>query len=786
MKTQQHMQKNLLALAIAASSLSLPAIAAEEPVILEEVIVTAGRREQSVQDIPYNISSMNGDTMAASQVTDAAEMIRNFAGIAMVDRGFRNSGVTNGIMIRGINVESGATGDVALSTVPTVSTYVNDTPLYANFLLKDIERVEVLRGPQGTLYGSGALGGTVRYIMAEPDTQAMAAKVSGTYSQTDGSDGFNWTVDAMLNLPLGETLAARLYASKVDAAGLTDYKNIYALDANGAPVAEGGDVLNGAAIYTSEKDADTVDINFARVALKFEPSENFDALLSFQSQSDDIGGRRQVTPGADGFGNPYDDYENGSVQLEPSTRDVSLTSLEMELDVGFASIVSSTSMYDHTGESVSENTGFYAQLGWISGYYYDMPRPMASAVREYQDKALVQELRLVSNTDGAIDYVAGFYYMDQELQSVQNSYLPGYTDYTIALWGDQYTTGTDQDWAYDRSETFKDTAVFGELTWHMSDALHLTLGARHFRNQFDNDTFIALPMYDADNGRASSFSFDDSGTLFKVNMAWDLSESTMAYATVSEGYRRGGSNAVPVDGNFGEPNGEVFESYDPDSVINYEIGVKGSTDAWQYTASAFMVDWQDIQVNGSTAYYGYFVAYNGDRARSQGIELEVTGQLTDSLRLNAGYAFVKAELTEDLISPQFGNVVAESGRRLPGSPEHSLSASLEHSINLANGLQLINRLNAYYQSDTLNTITEGSSLDVEFDGFSLWNYVGTLAGDNWDVSAYVKNIGNEAGVTGALTEGYMGSEPSENYYGNGAKNYITLPRTIGAAFNYHF
>ncbi|MFC6755347.1 hypothetical protein, partial [Halorubrum tibetense] len=174
------------------------------------------------------------------------------------------------------------------------------------------------------------------------------------------------------------------------------------------------------------------------------------------------------------------------------------------------------------GESVSENTGFYAQLGWISGYYYDLPRPMASAVREYEDKAFVQELRLVSNAGGAIDYVAGLYYMDQDLGSVQNSYLPGFTDYTIALWGDQFTTGTDQDWAYDRNETFKDRAAFGELTWHMSDVLHLTLGARYFDNQFENNTFIALPMYDADNGRASDFSFDDSGTLFKVNLAWDI------------------------------------------------------------------------------------------------------------------------------------------------------------------------------------------------------------------------------------------------------------------------
>lgn len=784
MKFQQGIRgKKILAAAVAAASCGA---VAEQPVVLEEVIVTAGFREQSVLDIPYNISSVDGDLLAASQMIDTTEMIRNFAGVSLVDRGFRNSGVTNGIMIRGVNVETSASGDVALSTVPTVSTYVNNTPMYANFMLKDIERVEVLRGPQGTLYGSGSLGGTVRYIMSEPDTEVFAAKVGGTYSQTEGSDGHNWSADAMLNIPLGETLAARFYVSKVDAAGITDYVNIYALDDQGAPVAAGGDVLAGAPVYTSKDDADTVDIDFIRGALKFQPNDRFKALLTYQQQSDDVGGRRQETPGTDGFGNPYDDYENGSIQLEPSSRDVNMTSLEMEVDMGFASIVSSTSVYEHEGDSVSENTGFYAQLGWLSAYYYNMPRPMASAKRSFEDEAFVQELRLVSNGDGAFDYVVGLYYMNQDLSATQDSFLPGYTDYTTALFGFQITTGTDQDWAYERDENFKDMAAYGELTWHMSDTWHLTVGARYFDNEFTNETFIALPMYDENNGRQSSFKFDDSGTLFKANLAWDASDTTMVYATVSEGYRRGGSNAVPVEGNFGEPNGEVFESYDPDSVINYELGVKGGTDRWQYSASLFMVDWEDIQVNSATAIYGYFVAFNGDEARSQGLELEFTGQLSDNWRINGGYAYVDAELTEDLISPQFGGTIAESGRRLPGSPEHSVSASLEHSMTLSNGLMLINRVNGYYQTETLNTITEGSSLDVEFDSFGLWNYVGTLAGDSWDVSLYVKNIGNEKGVTGALTEAYMGSEPSENYYGNGAKDYITLPRTIGAAFNYHF
>ena len=137
--------------------------------MLEEVIVTATSRAESTQDIPYNISAITGADIEAQNIVDSNELMRNIAGISVVDRGYRNQGHMNSIVIRGVNVDNGVNGDVGLSSVPTVATYVDNTPIFANFLLKDVERVEVLRGPQGTLYGSGALGGAVRYIMKKPD-----------------------------------------------------------------------------------------------------------------------------------------------------------------------------------------------------------------------------------------------------------------------------------------------------------------------------------------------------------------------------------------------------------------------------------------------------------------------------------------------------------------------------------------------------------------------------------------------------------------------------------------
>ncbi len=416
------------AIALAVSSVlagGTPAARAQDAstAALAEVVVTATRREQSIQDIPFNISALGGEALEKANIIEAVEALRTMPGISVQDRGHRNAGVTSSIVIRGINVDSGTQGDVPLAAPATVSTYVDDTPLYGNFILKDIERIEVLRGPQGTLYGSGSLAGNVRYIMRKPDLSGFSGEASVGYGQTDGSDGYNLNPDIMLNMPVGETFAVRLNAGMIDNDGIVDYPNVYELDGNGDPVVN-GDVLTALPVYTSVKDADDVDIKYGRVSALFAPNDVFSAQLSYQFQDDEVGGRRQVTSGADLVnGGQYGKYEFGGIQLEPSERDVELTALELEVDLGFATLTSSTSHYEHTGTGISDNSGVYARNGWFV-FYGSSPRPIAQAERFYDDSAVVQELRLVSNGDGRVDWTAGFFYMDQDYDLGQNSY-PG-------------------------------------------------------------------------------------------------------------------------------------------------------------------------------------------------------------------------------------------------------------------------------------------------------------------------------------------------------------------------
>ena len=468
-----------LALSVAAglqcTTLATTALAQEKQG-LEEIVVTATRREQSVLEIPFNISAVSGESLVQANISDAVEALRTVPGVTMFDRGYRNSGMANSIVIRGMNIDNGANGDVPVAAPPTVGVYVDDTALYGMFILKDIERVEVLRGPQGTLYGSGSLAGNVRYIMNQPELEKVSGWASLNMGVTDGSGGYNFNPDVMLNIPVGETFAFRANAGMINNDGIVDYPNLYATDANGDPVVD-GDVVTALPVYVRKKDVDDVDIKYARASALYRPSDVFEAQLSYQWQDDHVGGRRQVTRGENlATGGNYGDYEFGAVQKEPADREVQLTALEMEFGFGFATLTSSTSYYSHTGKGISDNSGVYARNGWFY-YYGSSPRPIAQAERFYDDGAFAQEFRLVSKGGEFVDWVAGLYYTDQNNDVGQNSYLVGYIPYLNAIdWYGLAPYTTNQDFLFRRREQYQEIAGYGEATFNFTDDWHLTLG----------------------------------------------------------------------------------------------------------------------------------------------------------------------------------------------------------------------------------------------------------------------------------------------------------------------
>lgn len=784
-----------------------PSMAEDTPAVpqansggLTEIVVTARRRQENIQDVPYNISAVSGAALEEDHVLDAAELMRSVPGVSVVDRGDRNSSVVSGIRIRGLNVDSSALGDYAVSAAATVSTYVNETPIFANFLLSDIDRVEILKGPQGTLYGSGAIGGTVRYIAHQPDLEKFDGELSASVSHVQGSGSAGVSGTGIVNFPLGDTLALRLVLTHNDYPGVTDYVNVYKLDSRGVPVAPNG-ILSNQAAYRSVPDADFSHQNYARAALLWKPSEKASVALTFTRQADTFGGRRATTLGTNGSGVAYSDNQVGSVQLEPSSRNVYLAALEATVDLGFATLTSSSSQYNHHGDITSENTGFYAQNGWLASFYYNYPRPMASAVRSYGDKAFIEELRLVSAPGRRLDYIVGAYYQNQSLAATQDSYLRGFQQWWNAAFP-AYASAviSDQDYLYRQKEHYREAALYGELTFHASDTVQLTAGYRLFSDRDEVTVHQNTGLY------TSIFDSSDSGGtkavnrgIFKGNASWHFAPEEQVYATVAEGYRRGGANGIPITGNFAED--PAWLSYQPDTDVDYEAGVKGSLGGMTYNADIFYVDWRNPQINTATTNWGFFAVQNARKATTQGIELQLAGQLGANLRYGIGYTYTDARLADDALSADGAYVINTKGAQLPGAPRQQFNLSGDYTVPFG-PRSLTLHADGYYQSSTQDTLFSSKvalnsvpapnpylgepKFYYPMPGFWIWNASVVLSQSPWRAILWVKNIGNNAGVTGVYTPAYMGTSPQQNYDGNGSKALIALPRTVGLTLDYKF
>ena len=358
--------------------------------------------------------------------------------------------------------------------------------MFANFLLKDLNRVEVLRGPQSTLYGSGSLGGTVRYITNKPSLDSFSSRVNITGSKVDGSDDVGDNVDVVINIPILSNVAYRLVSSNANYPGITDYVNVHEVsnlpafnpygiglinESVGVPSLKNGfgtafDFMTSPPIINGVKDADTVEIEFFRHKFLIDISEKIELIITSTSQEDMIGGRRSPSTGTKYVLNDscvnlfaencystssYGDYENGAVMLEPSKRDVTLNSFEFNVDGSKVNLEVSVSHYERESESITDNTGFFANGGFltgdIAGYYSDFgvggifgipPRPYVAANRQYENNGNVFEARLISEKSEKMDFVLGIFTQKDSLKRMQQTLIKGTNAWNGYFYGLDY------------------------------------------------------------------------------------------------------------------------------------------------------------------------------------------------------------------------------------------------------------------------------------------------------------------------------------------------------------
>lgn len=832
----------LLLLIAALLTTTLPILVSAQSDILEEIIVTANRREQSIQDIPVNISAMTGGELEAAGVSSLADLSQVIPGLAYSDLGVRSGGVNNQLILRGLNTSAqGSIGAYIANLNPgAVSTYMDNTPLFTNLRMYDLARVEVLRGPQGTLYGANSVGGTLRFIFNQPDPEAFAAKIDTGFSTTEDADDLNYTVDGVVNIPLSTKAALRISAGYKETAGFTDAR---ALVVGGPDNPQLADPTNpfGPLATMSAEDTDDAEQWYLRASLLWEITERIEAQFTYHRQEEDADGFSYQTA-SEVRGVPFAGAQERTHDApfnSPLSREVDLFSLELGIDLAFARLESTTSYYENkevndgdlsfVPRSIDVGAG-----GFVFGGYPTTNGNLVAYYDEFHNsESFVQELRLISQSESKFQWVAGFYYEDLEVSSPAPSgtRLPGYNAFATTpnnpfvlggvaagflppfLAGASFADAilfpplvfrgfgvspaglaTELFISSDRLQTVEDIAIYGELSYQITDAWQVTAGARVFWNDFSHSLTTSAPVLGAFAASdrmnplglsVASFSDDRQDETFKINTSYNFNNDLMAYFTWAEGFRRGGSNAFPAAG----PNAEdpSLSAFPPDTVTNYELGIKGVLfDRLRYTAAIYRIDWDKPQIAGTFIPSAARAIFSGEEARTEGIELQAEWAVTDELMLSGGYSYTEAELTADYTVPLGpGDVVPDAfgtdGDPLPGVPEHQATWALDYvrPVNFFGESMIHFRVDGSYRS---SVVTASSTNAVQFEnvsGFDMWNASLNWSNEHWRVGAYVRNIADEIGITQVVRD-FAIAGPTENL------DFVSRPRTIGVMIGYTY
>lgn len=439
---------------------------------------------------------------------------------------------------------------------------------------------------------------------------------------------------------------------------------------------------------------------------------------------------------------------------------------------------------------------------FVAGYSH-YPRFTCHCMYDAEAKGFTQEVRLVSQGDSAFSYVVGAYYQDSEKDAHFPFISPGINAFGASVGQpSQNPQFVDVVFVADLSFETTELAGFGELTYHITDAWQVTGGIRAFKTESLASNFARYPFYGLNmDGEPVVFEAEVTDRVYKFNTSYDITPDTMVYLTYAEGFRRGGVNPLATTG----PTASLPEiaAFEPDFANNYEIGAKGlAVDGrLMYSVAVYRIDLEDFQFNGLTPNY-YGAAFNGAKARSEGVELEGTLRVTPSLTLSASYTYTDAKAIEEtviydyrartltdsdpatIIEPNANATVAD-GAVLPGVPKHSATAAIDYKIPLAGDSGLILHANANYRSEQNNLITKGTSFFNEIPGAFFADAKITYVGSqHWSVGLFVTNLTDETEYSGTMgVQSQNVTEPQALIYSG---RIVPTPRTFGMSLQYRF
>jgi iron complex outermembrane recepter protein len=711
-------------------------------VTLEEVIVTAQKRAERLQDVPVPVTALSGATLTQTNQLRLEDYYRQVPGLAV---GVAGEGNAPSLSIRGITTTTDANATVGIviddipyggSVVPGTGTGVTAVDIDPG----EVARIEILRGPQGTLYGASSMGGLLKYVTIDPSLERLTGRVQVGSTSIHKGDDLGHTVRGSINVPLGDTVAVRASGFTLSDPGYIDNMESGERDVNERE-SEGGRAsllwtpsqafsLKMSALYQESKRLGTgdVDINFGREAF-----------------------RQEVLPGTG-------TYER-ETQAYGATLTGQLGAVELTSVTGY-SIDETRSKLDYTRIF----GGFLIGLQ-VTPYYPELDRLYSDQLGTV--KKFTQEVRASLPLGDRVHWLIGAFYGDEEGDFFGKNTAALDSGAAVAV-----------PFAGHNSSSFEEKAVFTTVTVDLTDRFDLQVGGRF--GKFEQDAPIIWTGIHAGNvfgetpHRADNLRADDDAFTYLVTPRFRISEDAMVYLRLASGYRAGGPN------NGCGQAADVPCQFVPDETRNYDLGAKGTLlgGALSYDASLYYIDWKKIQIAGLLSSLGPFAfTDNVSKARSRGAELSIEARPVTGMSLSAWMAYNEATLQANLPIGAF-QTYGRVGDRLPYGPRVSGSLAVDQKFPLWNTATLSVGGSVSYVGERIGGFEmAGPNPSIplipreRFPSYTQLDLRAGLSFDSWDLSLFVNNATDERGVL----RGGNDSQFSSNYF------VFTRPRTFGVS-----
>jgi len=764
-----------------------PLIAAE----LEAVIVTATKRgDTDVQSIPAAVYAIGGSELESRAIVDFEGFAGAVPGLQFQDLGPGDKEY----IIRGINGNGPAVvGTYFDEYVITASDQQDGGGKNAPIKLVDLERVEVLNGPQGTLYGANSMAGNIKFIPNKPDSSAFGLTFDSDLGDTE-EGGFNYTVSGALNIPLArDTLALRLVGWRTDAEGWVDQPRLQT-----GPATFDGDA----------SDINDEETNGGRLMLRWTPNDRVTLDGLYLRQDMDIGGSSRFTasgvpawpdqppeianlPGNPGFAplpglsplTPGRDFVNSDITRNSRGDDVEILGATAQFGFDAGVVTVSASKFDHDIDFIFDSTPILL--------FFGVPAPGITNQPQSYETDMV-EARFSSDFDGPLNFVAGLYYQkddnDFEVRVPTTDGSGGLPTWDPLNANDFFAGGTTF-FGRDRHDEVEQNAVFGEVTYAFADRWELLVGARYF--EVDQESIqstihafggalspvagevIGQNINGNDIGRIRT---SDDTTRPKVSLSFQASEDVLLYGLYSEGFRVGGVN------NSNQPFAPgIPATFDSDELNNLEFGVKSRLldNKLQLNAALFLIDWEDIQVEPRDPAGNIPFTTNGGAAEVNGVEWALTWLPMPDLTLNlAGTWFFDHALSEDqpvLPGASPFVIVGQDGDEIPNVPELQLFGSIRYQAELA-GRPMALTADVTYRGSTDTEFQTTSPFNIELDSYTLVDlFAEWEVTENFSFGVYARNVTDEL----AVYDGIGTFQDPEAIV-------AARPRTFGAMFRFKY